>query len=205
MDNEFTFRIAFASLLFTSWLVRGYYHLKSGTPKEPIIGAREPFGEGVRRIFWGWILTACFLMFVFFPHWLNWSRLPLTGGVRWAGLGVGAMGLLLLVWVQHTLGSYFSATLRIRRDQHMVVTGPYQKVRHPMYTALFLLWGGLAVVSANWFIVLLVLSGISGIARIRAALEEAMMLEVFGDSYRAYMKRTGRFLPPLRPRRVAVP
>jgi protein-S-isoprenylcysteine O-methyltransferase Ste14 len=28
--------------------------------------------------------------------------------------------------------------------------------------------------------------------------EEEMMLERFGDKYRAYMKRTGRFLPRLR-------
>lgn len=205
MENELTFRIAFACLLFASWLVRGYYHVKSGTPSEPLIGAREPYGEGVRRIFWGWILTAFFLVFIFFPHWLSWSRLLLAGGVRWAGLGAGTVGLLLLVWVQHTLGHYFSATLRIRHDQNIVVTGPYRTVRHPMYTALILLWGGLAIVSANWFIMLLVLFGISGIIRVRVVLEEAMMLEVFGDSYREYMKRTGRFLPPLRPRRVAVP
>jgi protein-S-isoprenylcysteine O-methyltransferase Ste14 len=195
METEFTFRVAFASLLLAAGMVRCYYHVKAGTPREPLIGEREPYNEGVRRIIWGWILTASFVLFIFFPERLHWSSLPLPDAVRWIGFGMGILGLLLLTWVQHSLGRSFSATLRIRRDQNLVVTGPYRTVRHPMYTALLLLWGGLAILSANWFILLQVLAGVSGIIRVRAPLEEAMMLEVFGDSYREYMKRTGRFLP----------
>jgi protein-S-isoprenylcysteine O-methyltransferase Ste14 len=36
---------------------------------------------------------------------------------------------------------------------------------------------------------------LDGISRVR--IEEAMMMEAFGDEYRAYMRRTGRFLPRL--------
>lgn len=202
MENEFTFRVAFASLLLATGVVRCFYHVKAGTPREPLIGEREPYEEGVRRIIWGWILMASFLAFIFSPNWLHWSSLPLPDGARWFGLGLGTLGLLLLAWVQHSLGSCFSATLRIRRDQDLVITGPYRSVRHPMYSALFLLWGGLAILSANWFILLQVLVGIGGVIRVRAPLEEAMMLEVFGDAYREYMRRTGRFLPRWRPHRV---
>jgi protein-S-isoprenylcysteine O-methyltransferase Ste14 len=204
MENEFDFRVAFGSLLAVTLLIRGYYHHKSGAPTEPLIGEREPHEEGVRRIIWGWILMASFLLYIFIPQWMRWSALSLPDWVRWSGLGIGSLGLLVLCWVQHTLGVNFSATLRLRRGHTLVTNGPYRMVRHPMYTALILLWTGLALLSANWFIGLEVLAGVSGIIRNRAPLEEAMMLESFGDTYREYMGRTGRFLPRLWHRRVAV-
>src|SRR5262249_7358056 len=112
---------------------------------------------------------------------------------------------LLLVWVQHSLGRRFSPTLQVRREQNLVVAGPYRRIRHPMYTALILLWVGLAMISANWLIILWVLVGVSGVIRDRAPLAEAMMLEAFGVSYRESMRRRGRFLPRWRHRRVAAP
>jgi len=33
---------------------------------------------------------------------------------------------------------------------------------------------------------------------LRVDREEAMMIRQFGEEYRAYMRQTGRFLPPLR-------
>ena len=195
METEFTFRIAFACLLSVMGVVRCWYHLKAGTPGEPLIGEREPHDNGVRRLLWGWVLMASFLVFIFFPGWLNWSRVPLPDGLRWVGLGLGVLGLLLLVWVQHSLGRQFSATLQVRRHHNLVVTGPYRRMRHPMYSALILLWVGLAILSASCLIMLWVLAGVRGIVRDRAPLEEAMMLEAFGDTYRDYMRRTSRFLP----------
>jgi protein-S-isoprenylcysteine O-methyltransferase Ste14 len=57
--------------------------------------------------------------------------------------------------------------------------------------------GGLALVSAD----LLILTGLATsviFSLTRIPKEERMMLEKFGDQYRAYMKRTGRLLPLLR-------
>jgi protein-S-isoprenylcysteine O-methyltransferase Ste14 len=198
MENELDYRIAFGSLLLASLVVRRYYHTKAGNPHEPLIGEREPYDEGVRRLIWGTMHMATFLLFIFLPEWLRWSAVPLPGWVRWGGLGIGTLGLALLTWVQASLGKNFSATLRMRSDHVLVERGPYRTVRHPMYTALILLWGGLALLSANWFIALQVLGGTFGIIRVRVPLEEAMMLEVFDDTYREYMGRTGRFFPRLR-------
>jgi protein-S-isoprenylcysteine O-methyltransferase Ste14 len=203
MENEFAFRSAFAAALVGSLAVRAYYYRMSGT-SAAAIGDREPYEEGVRRLIWGWVLMASFLVFIFFPQWLNWSSVALPEWLRWTGLGIAVSGLVMLTWVQHALGRNFSASLRLRNDHTLVVNGPYRTMRHPMYTALILLWGGLAVLSANWFIALQVLTGVNGIIRNRAPLEEAMMLESFGDTYREYMGRTGRFLPRLWHRRVAV-
>jgi len=52
----------------------------------------------------------------------------------------------------------------------------------------------LSLLTANWiFVAMCLLSIIGTVARVPK--EEQMMIEAFGDGYREYMKRTGRFFP----------
>jgi protein-S-isoprenylcysteine O-methyltransferase Ste14 len=90
----------------------------------------------------------------------------------------------------------WSTNLQLREEHTLVTTGPYRWARHPMYTALFSFFVGLALVSATWLIVLLVVAA-TFVLVVRIDKEEVMMIEQFGDEYRAYMQQTGRFLPRL--------
>ncbi len=63
-----------------------------------------------------------------------------------------------------------------------------------MYTTFFLNALVSFLVSANWLVGLGWL-GQGILAASRAGDEEALMIEEFGDQYRAYMRSTGRFLP----------
>jgi protein-S-isoprenylcysteine O-methyltransferase Ste14 len=63
-----------------------------------------------------------------------------------------------------------------------------------MYTAMFGWMAGLALVTANWALVVGVAGTVAFLAA-RVPKEEQMMLERFGDAYRGYMRRTGRFFP----------
>ena len=70
-------------------------------------------------------------------------------------------------------------------------------MRHPLYTigsSMFLSFGMMA---DSWFIASLACAGIHCMA-LRTPKEEANLIEKFGDEYRDYMKRTGRFLPKIR-------
>lgn len=138
------------------------------------------------------------LAYVFFPSILAWAAFPLPAWLRWLGAGVTAAALLLLAWVQWSLGKNFNTTLHLREEHSLVVSGPYRWVRHPMYTALFLLGVGFLLLTANWFVGLPLIVALPVIVALRLAGEEAMMIEQFGDPYRAYMQKTGRFLPRLR-------
>ena len=87
------------------------------------------------------------------------------------------------------------------RDEHELVTGGvYRHVRHPMYTSEWLWSTAQALLLRNW------IAGPAGAASflplyvLRTPREERMMLEQFGEEYRAYMTRTGRVFPRL-PRR----
>jgi protein-S-isoprenylcysteine O-methyltransferase Ste14 len=76
----------------------------------------------------------------------------------------------------------------------LVTSGPYALVRHPFYdsVALYIVAGSL--ITANWFF-FLTGAFLLTLIIIRTRKEEENLLARFGDSYRTYMERTGRFLP----------
>ncbi len=92
------------------------------------------------------------------------------------------------------MGTLWSAYLELRTHHRLVTSGPYSRIRHPMYVA-FLAWAtSLGLVIANWVLIVFAVC-LAVIVVARVPREEQMMLERFGDEYREYMKRTGRFLP----------
>ena len=76
----------------------------------------------------------------------------------------------------------------------MVTYGPYRWVRHPFYLTAALVMGSVSVLTANWVIGLSSLLVLALLA-VRTPKEEQMLIERFGQQYRDYMARTGRFLP----------
>jgi protein-S-isoprenylcysteine O-methyltransferase Ste14 len=64
-----------------------------------------------------------------------------------------------------------------------------------MYTTFYLFVLGVLLLTANWFIGAPLLIGLTLIVVTRLRNEEAAMTEKFGDSYREYIRHTGRFLP----------
>lgn len=135
------------------------------------------------------------VIYVIAPEWLSWAAVPLPAGLRWFGIGLGVVGTLLLLWVHHTLGSYFSVPGVVRDRQSLVTTGPYRWVRHPMYTVLLLVTIVYFLISANLFLGVLWVGWIVGTVASMLRDEEAALIQKFGDEYRIYMRRTGRFLP----------
>jgi hypothetical protein len=82
----------------------------------------------------------------------------------------------------------------------LVIHGPYRWVRHPFYDSAALLMVAVSLIAANWF--LLLTGGLAVVLLVvRTQTEEEKLLARFGEAYRAYMKRTGRFLPRTRANR----
>ncbi len=134
------------------------------------------------------------LLYLFTP-WLDFANYNLLGWSGWAGTVVFA-GAIFMLWRSHAnLGRNWSATLRIAGQQSLITNGVYRNVRHPMYTA-HLLWAiAQGLLLANWLAgwAFLVLS--IPLYLIRIPKEEQMMIEHFGEEYRAYKSRTGRLIP----------
>jgi protein-S-isoprenylcysteine O-methyltransferase Ste14 len=199
MEAELTFRIAFFVLLGGLVLMRVYFALRlrqAGERFMPDQQAIEREGRGIftARVVAFVVLLALVALYATGSPWMNALSIPLPSEVRWAGSAVGLASLALFTWTQVALGKEWSPQLQLRAEHHLVCTGPYKRVRHPMYTAMLGMGTAFALVTANWFFVLLALAMIAGLLA-RVPREEQMMVEEFGEEYKAYMQRTGRFFP----------
>ena len=130
------------------------------------------------------------------PACMAWAAVPLPVWLRWTGVGLALIAGSLLVWMFRTLGRNLTDTVVTRKQHTLVTNGPYRWVRHPLYSSAALAIIGNSLIAANWFIfvagclVLLMLV-------IRTRKEEQNLIAKFGDDYRNYMQRTGRFVPRL--------
>ena len=137
---------------------------------------------------------AAVVAYVIDPAWMRWSQVGLPPWVRWAGVGFGVSAAILLTVVFRSLGTNITDTVVTRKSHTLVTSGPYRWVRHPFYVTAALAMTADSLVTANWF---LALTGALtfGLMVIRTGTEEQKLIERFGDAYREYMARTGRFIP----------
>lgn len=128
---------------------------------------------------------------------LAWMKLLQPELMRVVYTGVGFAALLWQIRIYWTLHRFRSVARRAGKDHVFITAGPYRRIRHPLYVALFLFFAGLALVSAFWPFMILV-SLLVPLFIHTAVREEKTMIRRFGDEYRVYMKQTGRFLPRIR-------
>lgn len=194
MNDDQTFR-AVLIVVFLLVLPIGIYHrLKSQATREKLDRWQEgPFILATLRpvgmAFWlgliAWMVN---------PGWMAWSSVSLPASLRWTGAGVIAITCGLLVWTFHSLGKNLTDTVVTRQEHTLVMQGPYRWVRHPFYDSAALLMVAVSLIAANWF--LLLTGGLVFVLLVvRTRTEEENLVARFGDSYRAYMERTGRFVP----------
>jgi protein-S-isoprenylcysteine O-methyltransferase Ste14 len=106
----------------------------------------------------------------------------LPAWVHWLGLGLAAAGLFLAVGGLVTLRG-------LENIDHLVTTGLYARLRHPMYTG-FVLWiVGWALAAGG---VQSLVVGAVGIANVLfwRGLEENALRAQHGERYRAYCRQT---------------
>ena len=132
---------------------------------------------------------------------LEWAdyRLP-PEAQRSAGLGGAALMSLAvwLFWRSHAdLGRNWSPSLQLREGHALVTGGVYRYVRHPMYASEWLWALAQALLLQNWVAGWTTLALFTPLYVLRVPREERMMLDRFGEEYRAYMDRTGRVVPHL--------
>jgi protein-S-isoprenylcysteine O-methyltransferase Ste14 len=197
VDDDQTFRAALLLTVVVMLPVAVCCRLRSQATRETLDRRQEglfilmtlrPLGIGL------WLAVVAYLVK---PASMVWSSLPLPSLLRWIGVGVCVMADGLLMWTLLRLGKNLTDTVVTRREHTLVTRGPYRFVRHPFYDSAALFVLGLSLAAANWF--MFVAGGlVIALLVIRVRTEEEHLLARFGDPYRAYVERTGRFLPRLR-------
>lgn len=174
---------------------------KYGAPSAGLV-PREPLGRALRVL---WYPTV--------GLWIGhpWMTIALRGhaplAVRplWTDLGavipavlvaVAAMWATLVCW--RKMGSSWRMGINPGEVTELVVSGPYARVRHPIYAlSSALMLASAAVVSSP----LMLAAAAVHVAFLRweARREERNLVAVHGEVYAAYMRATGAFFPSVGP------
>jgi protein-S-isoprenylcysteine O-methyltransferase Ste14 len=115
--------------------------------------------------------------------------------IAWAMVGVAIVGFLFTWWARIHLGRLWSSSVSRKADHHIVDTGPYGIVRHPIYTGIILAsaatavqrgtvqsWLGMSLMTLGWYI--------------KARLEERFLRDELGaEAYEAYARRVPMLMP----------
>ncbi len=195
--NENIFRILAALIFFTGIGISSYYRRKADKDTGEKISRKVDGSVMMTAIkIGGLILWLTPLVYLINPNWMAWSKIGLPNSIRWLGVGLGIFCVLGIYWLFSSIGSGITPTSATRQQHQLVTSGPYRWVRHPLYTVGSSMFIAFGMMADNWFIAALGVLAFIGMA-IRTPKEEANLIEKFGDEYREYMKRTGRFFPKL--------
>jgi protein-S-isoprenylcysteine O-methyltransferase Ste14 len=200
MDTGQLFKIIFFTMFFAILAIRLFFGLRvrqageSSWAVEKEAVNREGVCSLLLRPLTFLMMLALVVLYAVIPGEPAWLVVPLPAGVRAFGTALGVLSLLYLIWVHQTLREFWSTVLQLRESHTLITTGPYRWIRHPMYSALIACFLSLALVSAVWPLLLLTLLTVPFFYSVTVK-EEEMMAAQFGDEYRKYTEKTGRFLP----------
>jgi protein-S-isoprenylcysteine O-methyltransferase Ste14 len=201
MNQDDLFRWLMIAGLVVTLAIAVPYRVKSQATREPldrrqeglfILATLRPIGAVL------WLSTFAYMIN---PAWLAWSSVAVPVWVRWMGAAVCPVAAAMLYWTMSTLGPNLTDTVVTRKAATLVTRGPYRWIRHPFYGSVTLLMLAMVLLAANWFL-LLAASLLIALLVIRTDKEEELLVARFGDAYREYMSRTGRFFPRFAAARV---
>ena len=117
----------------------------------------------------------------------------------WVGIGlaVQALSLGVAIWARRHLGRNWSGAITEAEGHQLVRTGPYRRIRHPIYSAMLGMFVGTSLVwgQVHALVAVLILTGAYW-RKIR--LEEQNLREIFGAAYDDYRRESWSLVPGLR-------
>ena len=194
MNHDQMFRVVLVVAFLAILPIGLYFRLRSQATHERldrrqeglfVLATLRPLGASFWLGLIAWMID---------PGWLPWSAVSLPIQLRWTGVGMIVVATGLLVWTFRSLGRNLTDTVVTRQQHTLVVNGPYRWIRHPLYDSAALLMLASSLIAANWFFFAIGIA-VFCLLVIRTRTEEEHLLARFGNSYRTYMDRTGRFLP----------
>ena len=181
--------IAWIAWFVSWWLAAGW---SNPTVKQPEAGREIPY----RLV----VIAGIILLAGLYPHRFSSELVLWRTGVTlgWAMVALAVAGFLFMWWARIHLGKLWSAGVQLKADHHVVETGPYGLVRHPIYTGIIvagfasaILRGtvagflGALLMTVSWYI--------------KARMEERFLREQLGaENYDAYARRVPMLVPFLK-------
>ena len=109
------------------------------------------------------------------------------------GLAIFVLGLALAVWARVYLGRNWGMPMSQKADPELVTTGPYRRVRHPIYSGIILGMVGTAIALSPYWLIAVVILGAYFL--FSAVTEERNMAKLFPAAYPPYKHATKMLIP----------
>lgn len=126
--------------------------------------------------------------------WWTTRVLPRAETIQAIAILLTAAGIALAIWARFYLGQNWSGTVTIKVGHTLTRTGPYKRVRHPIYSGILLAMVGTALAHGRPGGVIAIALFWLGFAY-KLRLEEQFMRKTFGPEYDEYAKTTGALVP----------
>ena len=105
--------------------------------------------------------------------------------------------LYLFAASSSALGKNWSFEARMRTDHQLIRSGPYARVRHPIYLGMLLFLFGLAVALGHWLQLIVAVPLFLVGTSIRTRLEDRLLEGQFGKEFEEYARSTPALIPRL--------
>ena len=195
MPNELFFRLAFLGCYVFALVFRATRVHQPHAAGRELKEARRRDGlvsVGLRILF-----PFCVAAMWLYPFGFSWFQVfgfPLPLWARFAGIVLGLVGFMIFWNAHQALGKHFSTHLKLLPRHLLIQSGPYRRVRHPMYAVEILLCIAATLISANLLVGIVNLA-LAVLICARIPREERMLIERFGNAYRRYRHTTGKLFP----------
>ncbi len=121
--------------------------------------------------------------------------------LNWLVFAAGWACALVSFWVRRqaimALGRFWSLHIEIRDSHEFVHSGPFRFVRHPAYFSMILELAALALLCQAWITLVITPLLFVPALWLRIRLEEAALVEKFGEKYVEYQRTTPALIPAL--------
>ena len=198
MDESVLFRAATAAVLVVllGITARHRRRARAGTAR-PARGD-EPVSLRVARVLVAGPLFLGTALHLVRPGWMAFASVDLPVAARWLGVGLMVAAVPASWWVLRHLGKNVTETVLVAGGSRLVTTGPYLRVRHPLYTCSLLLWSGVSLSAANLLLGAFTILYAGMLVGLVIPREEVALLEEHGEAFERYREGSGRLLPRVR-------
>jgi protein-S-isoprenylcysteine O-methyltransferase Ste14 len=182
-----------AATIQVSWLVFLVYWIVAAFRVNRM---RSPEPPARRIVYWGLIVISL-ILFNGDPRYFGPLNMRFVHRGFWiasAGALLTVLGIAFAIWARNHIGRFWSGSVAIREDHQLIRSGPYSRIRHPIYTGILVALAGTTLAVGNYrallafFLILVSLI-------YKARLEEALLTREFGEKFDDHRRHTGFFLP----------
>jgi protein-S-isoprenylcysteine O-methyltransferase Ste14 len=173
-----------------------------------IAAARRGKAEQTRELYWYRLLRILLLAITFALLFSPWARvgplgsrfLPRLPVVTYTGFALALAGMGVAVWARIHLGQYWSDKVVLKVDHQLISSGPYARMRHPIYSGVLLGVAGTALVIGEWRGVLAFFLLLTNYA-VKGKREEKILAGAFAEGFSEHKRRAGFLWPRLYPKK----